>query len=141
MVRRVLLPVMVMLLFGISSYAEALVLCMNPSGSVFASDQCKGGAIQINPSAVGLVGPAGPRGPAGPAGPIGPSNGFVGHNFSAGTPFVPVAMSTDVNAPTRILALALPAGSYVFNATVGLHAQIALGTLAPFVNVECAFYH
>ena len=64
-------------LVGISAYAEALVLCVNPSGSVFASEQCKGGTIQLNPGAVGLTGPQGPAGPAGPAGPTG-ATGSVG---------------------------------------------------------------
>ncbi len=70
--KRVLVSVMVLVtLVGICAHAEALVLCVNPSGSVFASEQCKGGAIQLNPVAVGLQGPAGPAGPAGPTGPTG----------------------------------------------------------------------
>jgi collagen triple helix repeat protein len=73
MVRKVLSTVMVLLLVGmISSYGEALVLCVNPSGSVFASNQCKNGTIQIDPAAAGLVGPTGPQGPQGPTGPQGP---------------------------------------------------------------------
>jgi hypothetical protein len=42
MTQKVLLPMMVvLLLIGVSSYADALVLCANPSGSVVALDQCK----------------------------------------------------------------------------------------------------
>lgn len=57
----------------ICAHAEALVLCVNPSGSVFASEQCKGGTIQLDPGAVGLTGPAGPAGPQGPQGIPGPA--------------------------------------------------------------------
>jgi hypothetical protein len=102
-----------------------------------ATTQCTSNETEIHWSETGPQGAPGPQGPMGSAGPRGPSNGFVGDNFSAG--FVPVAVSTDANVPTRILALALPAGSYILNAAVGLHADVALGTLVPFANVECAF--
>jgi hypothetical protein len=130
------LLVPVALAAGVSS-AEALVLCANASGSVVALDQCKPGTTQLDPAALGLVGPAGAQGPAGPAGARGPSNGFAADNFSAG--FVPVAVSADANAPTSIVTLALPIGSYVIQAAVGLQARIALGTLVPFANVQCSF--
>ncbi len=117
--------------------ADALVLCANASGSVAALDVCKAGQTQLDPAAVGLVGPAGPQGKAGPTGPRGPSNGFVGDNFSAG--FVAIPVNADAAAPTRVLALALPAGSYILQSTVGLQADIAAGTLAPYVNVQCSF--
>ena len=71
MVRKLLLPMMVLLLVGVSSYADALVLCFNSSGSVFVSDVCRGGMVQLNPSATGLVGPTGATGPAGPTGATG----------------------------------------------------------------------
>lgn len=68
-----LLVGMGLFLLGVSSNADALVLCKNASGAVFVTDECKGGAVQINPSDVGLVGPQGPQGPAGLAGPVGPA--------------------------------------------------------------------
>ena len=43
------------------------------------------------------------------------------------------------NAPTQILALSLPAGSYIMQATVGLHGDIPIGTLVPFSNVQWSF--
>jgi len=89
-------------LVGISAYAEALVLCVNPSGSVFASEQCKGGTIQLNPGAVGLRGPPGPAGPAGPQGPAG-SSGPAGPTGATG-PAGPVG-------PTGATGPAGPAGS------------------------------
>jgi hypothetical protein len=71
-VRKTLIATAVVLLFGMSSYAEALVLCANPSGSVTVSDQCKGNSIQVTPGMVtGLQGPAGPAGPAGVPGATG----------------------------------------------------------------------
>jgi hypothetical protein len=48
-------------------------------------------------------------------------------------------VSTGATAPTTILTLALPAGSYVMHATVGLQADIPAGTLVPFANVQCSF--
>lgn len=72
MLRKVLLPMVVLLLLGSSQQAAGAVLCMNSSGSVFVSDQCKGGAVPVDPgSVVGLQGPPGPTGPTGPAGPAG----------------------------------------------------------------------
>jgi hypothetical protein len=123
---------------AVTSSADALVLCANSSGSIVALDQCKAGMTQLDPTAVGLVGPPGStglQGPVGPVGPRGPSNGFVGDSVSAGS----VAVSADTTAPTLIMALALPAGSYIVHATVGLHAAIAIGTLVPFTNVQCSF--
>jgi hypothetical protein len=60
-------------LIGVSSYADALVLCANPSDSVFVRAVCKGNERTLDPVALGLVGPAGPAGPAGPTGPTGPT--------------------------------------------------------------------
>ena len=128
--------VVIALVVGVPS-AGALVLCANASGSVVALDVCKAGMTQLDPAAVGLVGPAGPQGSPGSTGPRGPSNGFVGDNFSAG--FEPMPVSTGAAAPTTILTLALPAGSYVMHATVGLQADIPAGTLVPFANVQCSF--
>ena len=88
-------------LVGISAYAEALVLCVNPSGSVFASEQCKGGTIQLNPGAVGLTGPQGPAGPAGPAGPTG-ATGPAGPTGPTG--------ATGPAGPTGLTGATGPAG-------------------------------
>jgi hypothetical protein len=124
------------LVAGVSS-ADALVLCANASGSVVALAACKPGMTQLDPAALGLVGPAGAQGPAGPAGPRGPSNGLAADNFSSG--LVPVPVSTSGGAPTMVLALALPTGNFLVQAAIGLHADIALGTLNPFANVQCSF--
>ena len=132
---RAWLLVPIALAAGVSS-ADALVLCVNASGSVVALEKCKAGMTQLDPAALGLVGPAGAQGPAGPAGPRGPSNGFVADNSSS--PFVPIPVSANANAPTPIMSLALPIGSYIVQATVGLQADIALGTLDPFANVQCS---
>jgi hypothetical protein len=95
MKRLLLVALMVLVtLVGISAYAEALVLCVNPSGSVFASEQCKGGAIQLNPGAVGLTGLPGPAGPAGPQGPAG-SSGPAGPTGATG-PAGPAGSSGNV---------------------------------------------
>jgi len=58
---------------AIAAYADAAVLCANPSGSVFLRDACKGKETQLDPVALGLVGPRGPQGPTGPQGPAGPA--------------------------------------------------------------------
>jgi hypothetical protein len=92
-------------------------------------------AIQWNQA--GSTGVSGPQGPAGTTGPRGPSNAFVGDNFSAG--FASVTLTSNGFGPTRVAALALPAGSYVLNAAVGLYVNVAVGTLVPFSNVRCAF--
>lgn len=72
MLRRAIVPLMAVLVIGIATYAEALVLCIGPSGNVTVSEQCKGNSIPMNPASTGLQGPAGPAGPQGPAGPAGP---------------------------------------------------------------------
>ena len=74
-------------------------------------------------------------GPSGPPGPRGPSNAFVADNSAAGS----VGVSTDASSPTPVVALKLPPGNYVLNAVVGLSAQIAPGTLVPFVDVACRY--
>ena len=144
MVRRVLLPVMAVFLFGISSYADAAVLCANPSGSVSLRQACKGNETPLDPVALGLVGPAGPQGPAGPAGPTGPpgptgatgpagSAGPAGGQGSAGPAgpagpagisaarFVPLASSVDLLPDSgdfvQVATSVMPAGSYVVTAT------------------------
>ncbi len=48
--------------------AAQTVLCFNPSGSVFARQQCLSNEQRLDPVALGLVGPQGPAGPPGPSG-------------------------------------------------------------------------
>src|SRR5438552_1143818 len=117
MVRKVLLPIMVLLLVGASSSADALVLCVtNGSGIVVALDSCKAGQTQVAPASVGLQGPPGPQGPAGPAG----SAGATGPKGTAGTMGSEVFFATNatVFVPqgpqfTTVIAKSLPAGTYV----------------------------
>jgi hypothetical protein len=73
-------------LVGMSSFADALVLCAKSNGDVSAQAQCKGNATQLDPTALGFVGPAGPQEPAGPAGPAGAAGptGAVGATGPAG---------------------------------------------------------
>src|SRR5262245_10836533 len=69
-----LLPSLVTLLVvGNASYADALVLCINPSGILLAKVACGPGEKLADPAALGLQGPKGDTGPAGPAGPTGPT--------------------------------------------------------------------
>jgi len=81
-IRRVLLPLMLMSLAGFSTFAEAKVLCVDLLGIVTVRDKCILHEIQLDPASVGLVGPAGAQGPAGPQGPqgvqgpAGPTNVF-----------------------------------------------------------------
>lgn len=147
--KRLLVALMVLVtlaLAGISAYAETLVLCVNPSGSVFASQQCKGGTIQLNPAAVGLVGPqgpagpmgptgaTGPMGPAGPTGPMGPT-GATGATGPTGPPGTSSAYITTKypngntigtnwhldNNQTVIASVWVPAGSYAIMARVKIY--------------------
>lgn len=112
--------------------AEALVLCVNSSGSVVVLETCKSGMVQLDPAAVGLVGPAGPQGPTGPTGaqgptgpaggpgptgPTGPSNAYT--NYGA-TSFQRIAGGTT----QTVSSVTLPAGTYTLAATV---SGIALG--------------
>lgn len=105
------------------SSAEALVLCVNASGSVVALDKCKTGMTQLDPTAVGLVGPAGPQGPAGvagvqgPTGPAGFSNAYA--NYGA-TDWQRIADGTT----QTVSSVTIPAGTYTLAATV---TGIALG--------------
>ena len=70
MTRSVLMLVVVVV--GLSSPAEAAVLCVNPGGSLFVRDACIGQETAVDPVALGLVGPQGPPGPQGQVGPQGP---------------------------------------------------------------------
>ena len=75
-------------LLGVSGTAQATVLCVNPSGSLFLRAVCKGNETQVDPVALGLVGPQGPAGPQGPQGPgVDTVAGFVyddGSQFGTG---------------------------------------------------------
>jgi len=124
------------------STADALVLCVNPSGSVTAVDTCKPGWTQLAPAAAGLQGPPGPRGPAGPAGPTGPQG-------PAGPQGQPGGGSSDAffvrESFTRVFAdgleaavvvsKLLPAGNYILHAKINL---VNSNTGGPR-RVECAF--
>jgi hypothetical protein len=97
---------------------------------------CRSNESPILWNHAGPAGVPGPQGVPGTAGPRGPSGAFVSDNFSAG--FVSVVLTGDALAPTRLAAVALPAGSYVFNAAIALYVDVAVGTLVPFSNVRCA---
>lgn len=74
----------------------------------------------------------------GTPGPAGGARAITADNFSAG--FTAATLSTSLSSPTTLLTLALPTGHYVLQATVGLHVDVPLGTLNPFVNARCAFF-
>jgi hypothetical protein len=92
---------------GVSS-ADALVLCVNASGSVTALPVCKPGWTQLDLAATGLVGPPGPAGPQGPTGPEGPAGSnelhFVSADFGS---FVSLR---------QFIQLDLPAGTFLVTA-------------------------
>jgi hypothetical protein len=48
-----------------ASSSPHMVLCANPSGSVFVREQCKSNEDTLDPNALGLVGPQGPPGTPG----------------------------------------------------------------------------
>lgn len=137
MVRKAALYVAsVVVVVGMASHAEALVLCVNPASLLTARAACIAGERLLNPAAVGLVGPQGPAGPAGPTGPVGPAGpmGAVGATGPAGVagpagPAGPAGVSLADFAiagagtlggagPDLILHKAVPAGSWVFVATI-----------------------
>jgi hypothetical protein len=99
------------------SSAEALVLCVAPSGLLAVLKECRGGMKQIDPAAIGLVGPAGEQGPAGPqgaegpAGPAGPSDAYA--NYGA------TDLQRIVEGTTQtVSSVTLPIGTYTLAATV-----------------------
>jgi len=112
--------------------AEALVLCVNSSGSVVVLEACKPGMMQLDPAAVGLVGPAGPEGPAGPAGPQGPTGpaGPQGATGPAGpsnayTNYGATSLQRIAEGTTQtVSSVTLPVGTYTLTATV---SGVALG--------------
>jgi hypothetical protein len=107
-----LLAAVVSLAIGITS-AEALVLCVSPSGAVTALDQCKPGTTQLNVAATGLTGPVGPQGPAGPAGPQGPA----GPSGTTQAYFVKADFGNYVSL-IQFIQLPLPAGTYLVTGKV-----------------------
>src|SRR5262249_24681971 len=130
---KTLVPVFAMFLTGITSYAHALTLCVNSSGSVFASDQCKGGAIPLDPGPAGLVGPPGPQGPSGPAGPVGP----VGPQGPAGPQGV--AGPAGPEGPQGPTGPAGPCSNALF-AIVLANGNLAVGTASSASRVAQGSY-
>ena len=136
MVRKTMRGGLVASLLMLSAGADALVLCVNASGSVFVQLQCASGFTLLNPAAVGLVGPQGPAGPAGPTGPQGPAGpagptgpvgptGATGSTGSQGPAGISEAKFAGVGAGTitgsslnTVLHSAVGAGSWVFVATI-----------------------
>jgi hypothetical protein len=121
----------------IGGQAMALVLCINPAGIVFAKTACGAGETLANPVALGLQGPKGDTGPVGATGPQGPAgtNGTNGTNGAPGTPgaqgpqgpagpsdvYVGVAGESgnlNNNAPTTVVSVIVPPGSYSIMAVV-----------------------
>lgn len=106
-----------------ASSAEALVLCVNSSGSVVVRDTCKQGLMQLDPAAVGLVGPTGPQGPTGlagaqgPTGPAGPSIAYANYGATS-------LQRIGGGLTQTVSSVTLPAGTYTLSATV---TGIALG--------------
>jgi len=122
----------VVALLATTSTAEALVLCVNPSGAIVVRESCRPGTTQLDPAAVGLVGPAGPQGEAGPAGPQG-EPGPAGAQGPAGpagpsdayTNYGPDDFQRIAEGTTQtVSSVTLPVGSYTLAATV---SGIALG--------------
>lgn len=128
-------------LLASASSAEALVLCVNPSGTVVVRETCRPGTAQLDPAAVGLVGPAGPTGPTGPAGPQGPTGpagaqgpaGPAGPQGPTGAAGPSVAYAnygaTELQriaegTTQTVSSVTLPVGTYTLAATV---SGIALG--------------
>lgn len=136
MVRKAALYVASVVVMGMASHAEALVLCVNPASLLTARAACIAGETRLNPTAVGLVGPQGPAGPAGPTGPVGPVGpmgavgatgpaGVAGPAGPAGPAGVSVADFATVGGGTLsgnglelVIHKAVPAGSWVFVATI-----------------------
>lgn len=66
--RQMLLAV---LMVGIYSRADALVLCQKPNGALLVRPQCTKNEVQLDPVTLGLQGPPGPMGPHGVPGQTG----------------------------------------------------------------------
>jgi hypothetical protein len=146
-----------------AGYAEAAVLCANPSGSVFIRTACNSNETRLDPVALGLVGPQGPTGPAGPtgvpgpAGPTGPQGltGATGAQGPAGPNGPPgpagslagyqiVSFDTEkLDTDEQIAVATCPAGthilgggSFIFNDTAvsGDYESVVLADSDPFAN-------
>src|SRR5262249_53517838 len=109
----VLLAVSVMLLVGVSSHADAQVLCTNASGAVFLRPACRDNETRLDPVALALTGPPGPVGPQGPAGPAGPTGpkGEAGISEAYTDAFLTVGGVT--NEGKDLFVYPLPSGNYV----------------------------
>lgn len=116
-------------LLGAATSANALVLCRNTGGSLFALAACPPGFSSVSVGDIqGLQGPQGPQGPAGPAGPTGPT-GATG-------PIGPIGPIGPVG-PTGATGPAGPAGTQVIASfsTTGPHSLDALGSVGQFTKV------
>ena len=127
-------------LLGATASANALVLCRNPGGSLFALPSCPPGFATVTvgeiaglqgppgpqgpigptgpqgiPGPVGPLGPVGATGPIGPAGPAGPAGPSVLGTFAIGGFFAATNAGDDAFA--KVLEKQLPAGSYAIVAT------------------------
>jgi hypothetical protein len=116
--------VMLVLLLGISAPADAAVLCVNLSGSVFVRTQCKGNETQLNPAALGLIDGSGTVGLIprweGPES-LGDSIIFQNDLGNVGIGTSPVAkLSVSIPQATLDSRLNVGAGSYGF---VEIHAD------------------
>lgn len=131
----------VVALLASASSAEALVLCVNPNGTIIARETCRPGTTQLDPAAVGLVGPAGPQGEPGPAGPQGAPGpagpqGEAGPAGPQGAPgpagpseafanYGPESFQRIAGGTTQtVSSVTLPVGNYTLAATV---SGVALG--------------
>ena len=149
-VRLTMLCAMAMAALGAASATRAAIpdangvfhACYAKSGATMriidsATMACGSNETAIQWSQTGPTGAPGSQGSPGNTGLRGPSGGLVGDNYSSG--FNSVLISTDPSAPTPVVSLTLPAGSYLLNAAVGLYSNVTVGTLVPFTNVQCAF--
>jgi hypothetical protein len=103
MVRALHVPLTALFLVAVTWSADAAVLCMNSSGSVFVRDGCKSNQKVLDPVALGLVGPPGPQGPIGPQGPAGPPGPPTQLSCPAGTTlFTGVCIENTPRAPATL---------------------------------------
>jgi hypothetical protein len=118
----VLLLLLMMSVFrgGLCSYADAAVLCANPSGSVFLRTQCSGNETYLDPVALGLVGPPGPQGPVGPQGSPGPQ----GPSGISGYEVVVHGSGFQTQPAVRVIA-ECPAGKKLVGGGVSTDRQFA----------------
>lgn len=109
---------MVALAMGISS-ANALVLCVNSSGSVTAVTACKPGWTPLDVAAAGLAGPPGPQGLQGVQGVQGPQGdpGASGSSTVLGTKGTTMIGKAFGGVPwTTMVTVNLGAGTHLLSA-------------------------